>query len=164
MKILKGQILLLQFILISNATLSQQVWCTEYRYAYNYKNPYCIKDFFITLKNNSEFKVKSVTGRLLIMHQASGYKYVDQKIKLYVSINPYSVKAGNIIKLKNYCFLQRANSFEGIYVDFSVYDVEWNKTAAQLAYEKRLLKESAEYNRKVEREYEAERKKNIKYN
>ena len=163
MKNFKGShFIIAVFILISNATLSQLLTCTQYLADFNYKSPYCIKNFRMTLHNTSEFKVKSVTGRLVISNQASGYRYMDQKIKLYVSINPYSVKAGNTVRLNDYCFLQRANSFDGISVSFYDIEVEWSKTAAQLANEKRMLKERAEYNRQVAREVEAQRKEDQK--
>ncbi len=152
-------ILSLVFMLTSNTTLSQTVGVefTYFQIDYNFKSPYCFKNPRLTIKNTSEFKVKSVSARLVIRNTASGHKYIDQKINIYASINPYSVKDGNTVKLKNYCFLQKPNSLEGLSWSVSDIRVEWNKTAAQLATEKRLLKERAERNRQIARELEERR-------
>lgn len=149
-------ILSLVFMLTSNTTLSQilGVEFKKFNVEANSKSPYCFKNPSFTIKNTSEFKMKSVSGRLVISNIASGHKYIDQRINIYASINPYSVKDRITVQLKDYCFLQKANSWEGL--SWNVYDisVEWNKTAAQLAKEKRLFKERAEYNSQLAREME----------
>jgi len=151
------------FILILNTALSQGVEVDKYEVDFTYNRPYCFKNFRLILRNNSEFKVKSVSGRLVISNEASGYKYIDQKINIYVSINPYSVKNGNTVRLKDYCFLQQANSMDGLEIYVTDIKVKWNKTAAQLAKEKRekreqekadaeyemFLQEAAEYEQKI---------------
>ncbi|MDC1194225.1 hypothetical protein N8Z90_01040 [Crocinitomicaceae bacterium] len=82
-----------------------------------------------------------MSGRLVVSNKASGYKYIDQKINIYVSINPYSIKDGNTVRLKDYCFLQKANSWDGLTWYVTDIKVKWNKTAAQLAKEKREKRE-----------------------
>lgn len=163
MKNLKGShFIIAVFILISNTTLSQGVQINNCHYDYNYNSPYCFKNFRMTIRNTSEFKVKSVSARLVISNKASGYKYIDQKINIYVSINPYSVKDGNSVRLKDYCFLQQPNSWDGLTWYVTDIKVKWNKTAAQLAKEKREKREqqraAAEYKRQREKQAEEERK------
>ena len=75
------------FILISNTALSQGVEIRNCQYDYNYNSPYCFKNFRLTISNTSEFKVKSVSGRLVVLNKASGYKYIDQKINILYSMN-----------------------------------------------------------------------------